>query len=180
MNVKRDTKPPRTEPDPIRPDLFPRLHEPGSLKVGDSVWYNDQRYYLERVPPAWEQGTFVRIADCVIRPDQPAPLDRTSFNVPADLVSLAPVSRNKYGRQPTKKAVDRREKMRVEGVRDNGDEVAVLLRACTTLDDVFTLAASKLGETEDELRAKYEHLDNGRKRMTLGNRLRGYFKKGGK
>lgn len=142
------------------------------LVVGDSVFYREQRHWVETIGE-----NFIRIADTHIRPEAPAPTTRSSFYVPRGMVSEAPMTRNKYGRQPTKKAIDRRERQKVEGIRDNGDEVAVLLRECKSLDDVFTLAAKHLGETDAALRAKYDHLDNGRKRMTLGNRLRGHFKK---
>jgi hypothetical protein len=144
------------------------------LSVGDSVFYRDQRYWIET-----KGENFIRIADCHIRPEAPPPSTRSSFYVPAGTVTEALTTRNKYGRQPTKKAIDRRERQKVDGTRDNGDEVAVLLRECKSLDDVFRLAAKHLGETEKQLRAKYDHLDNGRKRMTLGNRLRGHFKKMG-
>lgn len=144
------------------------------LEVGQSVFYRDQRYWVET-----PGKNFVRIADCHIRPEAPAPTTRSSFYVPIGLIEEAPVTRNKYGRQPTKKAVERRERQKVDGTRDNGDEIAILLRACKSLDDVFKLAAKHLGETEAQLRTKYDHLDNGRRRMVLGNRLRGHFKKKG-
>jgi hypothetical protein len=143
------------------------------LQVGSSVFYREQRYWVET---AGER--FVRIADCHIRPEAPAPSNRNSFYVPIGLVDIAPTTRNKYGKQPTKKAVDRREQQKIDGTRDCGDEIAVLLRACKSLDDVFTLAAKHLGSPEEELREKYDHLDNGRRRMVLGNRLRNHFKKG--
>jgi hypothetical protein len=145
------------------------------MQVGQSVFYRDVRYYVET-----PGENFIRIADTQIRPDAPAPLTRNSFYVPVGLVEEAPTTRNRYGKQPTKKAIERREKMKSEGVRDNGDEVAKLLRECKDLDAVFKLAAKHLGETVAQLKQKYDHLDNGRKRMTLGNRLRGHFKKGGK
>lgn len=146
-----------------------------TLQVGQSVFYRDERYYVET-----PGERFVRIADCHIRPDAPAPTTRSSFYVPTALVEEAPTTRNRFGRQPTKKAIERREKQKIEGTRDNGDEVAVMLRACKSLDDVFKLASKTLGIKESELREKYEHLDNGRRRMVLGNRIRGHFKKGTK
>lgn len=142
------------------------------FNVGDSVFYRDERYWVETLGE-----NFIRIADCHIRPEVPAPLRRASFYVPNGLVTGAPTTRNRYGRQPTKKAVDKREQQRADGIRDCGDEVAALLRACATLDDVFIMAAEYLGSTAEELQEKYAHLDNGRKRMCLGNRLRSYFKK---
>lgn len=144
------------------------------LEVGQSVFYRDQRYWVET-----PGENFIRIADCHIRPEAPAPTTRSSFYVPIGLVAEAPTTRNKYGKQPTKKAVDRRERQKVDGTRDNGDEVAVLLRACSTLGDVYKAAAKALKENEAQLRGKYTHLNPGQQRMCLGNRLRSYFKKKG-
>ncbi len=46
------------------------------------------------------------------------------------------------------------------------------------LGEVYTIAAELLEFTEDELYAKYEHLNAGAQRMNLGNRIRSQFKKG--
>lgn len=54
---------------------------------------------------------------------------------------------------------------------DNGDDVATKLRG-KTLDEVYAHAAKVLKEPEKELRKKYEHLNAGMQRMSLGNRLR--------
>lgn len=54
---------------------------------------------------------------------------------------------------------------------DNGDDVATKLRG-KTLDDVYAYASKQLKEPEKELRKKYEHLNPGMQRMSLGNRLR--------
>lgn len=171
---------PRTERDIIPPSRFPKLHQAGSLKVGDSVWYREQRYWIEWVPRAWEDGTAVRISDTPIRPEAAAPLNRTSFAVYADLVTLAPVSRNKYGPQPTKKAIERRERQKIDGTKDNGDEVALLLRESKSLDDAYRIAAKYLKMKETELRARYGHLNPGQQRMCCGNLMRNAQKKGQK
>ena len=54
---------------------------------------------------------------------------------------------------------------------DCGDKVARLLRG-KTLDEVYALAAEKLITSEQELRAKYAHLNTGMQRMNLSNRMR--------
>lgn len=54
---------------------------------------------------------------------------------------------------------------------DNGDDVATKLRG-KTLDEVYAHAAKQLKEPEKDLRKKYEHLNPGMQRMSLGNRLR--------
>lgn len=169
---------PRTERLPISPSRHPKLHPPGALKVGDSVWYRKQRYWLEWVPKSWEDGTAVRISDTPIRPEAAAPLSRTSFAVYADLVTLAPVSRNKYASQPTLKAIETKARQKIDGTTDNGDEVAVLLRDSKSLDDAYRIAAKYLKMKEPELRARYEHLNFGQQRMCCGNLMRAAQKKG--
>lgn len=54
----------------------------------------------------------------------------------------------------------------------NGDEIAVKLQG-KVLDQVYKLAAKVLAEDENELRARYKHLNVGMQRMNLGNRIRG-------
>ncbi len=149
------------------------MNASGTLEVGSSVFYRDQRYWVETIGQR-----FIRIADTPIRPEAPAPLARNSFYVPAPMVEAAPTTRNKYGRQPSKKVVERRERQKVEGTKDNGDEVAVLLRACADLDGVYKAAAKYLRVPEKELRVKYGHLNPGQQRMTAGNLLRSAHKKG--
>ncbi len=56
-----------------------------------------------------------------------------------------------------------------------GDELAEKLNG-KDLDDVYSFAASKLKVEEKELRKKYEHLNPGMQRMSLGNRLRAALK----
>lgn len=58
---------------------------------------------------------------------------------------------------------------------DNGDDVAQMLRGME-LDDVFEMASKKLNVEENELRAKYGHLNAGMQRMNLGNRIRKAFR----
>ncbi len=58
----------------------------------------------------------------------------------------------------------------------NGDDVALMLAGCD-LNEVYEIAAERLGVTFDELDAKYGHLNLGMQRMNLGNRIRGALKK---
>jgi hypothetical protein len=67
--------------------------------------------------------------------------------------------------------------MRQTGQRDNGDEVAAMLRECKNLDEVYAAAAKYMKMKEPVLRDKYKHLDNGRQRMCLGNIMRGEMKR---
>lgn len=59
-------------------------------------------------------------------------------------------------------------------VFDCGDQVAGLL-AGKSLDEVFQLVAHEADIAVTDLESKYAHLNNGQKRMNLGNRLRGVF-----
>ena len=54
---------------------------------------------------------------------------------------------------------------------DKGDATALTLRKFD-LDGIYQYAAKALGMAEDELRAKYKHLNVGMQRMCLGNRIR--------
>lgn len=182
MSKKDSVVPPPSCPDEISNDRYPSKFVPEDLPVGQAVWYKDERYYVEATPRAWADSCYIRIGDQRFNPEKPKWWEelgsaRNTFCVHADLLELAPVTKNRFGRQPTKTAVERRAKMREEGIRDNGDEVAVMLRACKTLDHVYSKAAAYLGKKESELRDKYKHLDNGRQRMCLGNVMRGEAKR---
>ena len=60
--------------------------------------------------------------------------------------------------------------------RDAGDKVAKDLRGMT-LADVYGRASSILNINEEELVAKYTHLNEGQQRMVLGNRIRGHYRR---
>lgn len=167
----------------IDPKHWPKKHPPGSLKRGDSVWYCNQRYWVEFAPSTWDRGCYVRISNEAVHPDpmRPLPTDKPGKNlfstcVHADALELAPQAKNIYADQPTKAAIVRRERAKV-GERDVGDEVAVLLRACKSLDDVYEAGAKFLGMPEKELHTKYDHLNHGQQRMNIGNRMRSKWKK---
>lgn len=167
--------------EPIPESQYPKKHAPGALKCGDSVWYRGERWWVESAPASWDKGCHIRISSKPVHPDpnRTPGTDRETFCVHADVLDLAPTVGNLYSRQPTMAAVETKERMKTEGVRDVGDEVALLLRPAKTLDDVYRIAAKYIKVPEDELRQRYAHLNNGQQRMNLGNRMRGHFKKKG-
>ena len=55
---------------------------------------------------------------------------------------------------------------------DCDDDVARELRG-KALDDVYKIAAKRLRESERALRKRYQHLNCGMQRMSLGLRIRG-------
>lgn len=55
---------------------------------------------------------------------------------------------------------------------DSGDEVAVLLRNCMELEDVYKMAEDKGVPDVAGLRVKYANLNPGMQRMNLGNKIR--------
>ena len=58
------------------------------------------------------------------------------------------------------------------------ERVRELLAGATDRQGIAQVAAKILGEKAEDLVSKYAHLDNGRFRMTLGNRMVGVLKKG--
>lgn len=68
----------------------------------------------------------------------------------------------------------RPEKVRREARIDPPD-----LLPTTTLEELWGLGESYLGESKVDLKKKYAHLDRGRQSMTLRNRIRGAWKKRG-
>ena len=170
-------------PAPFVPNVreikdWPKNHAPGALKEGDSVWYRDQRFWICWAPSDWLHTSYIRLVDHAWRPGSNIHKDAVFVNVHADLVTLAPVKGPAFAPQPTKHAVETRERMKAEGVTDIGDDVATMLRG-KSLDEAYAIAAKYLHVTEPELRAKYSKLNHGQQRMNLGNRMRGYAKKRG-
>jgi hypothetical protein len=178
ITFERGITPVRFEPCPIDPRHHPKKHAPGSLKRGDSVWYHDQRYWVESAPPDWEHTCTIRISSERVHPDwgRLPPKERESFCVHADLLSLAPAPQNIYLKCPTLADEQRKERAK-DGQRDIGDDIAHLLRG-KDLDECYTTAARFLREPEDGLRTKYGHLNPGQQRMNLGNKMRFFMKKG--
>lgn len=171
------------EAEPLDPAKAPKKHvlgtEEGQLHVGSIVFYRGERHYVSICPPSWDTSHHIRICNKPMLRD--ANYNRliedkhaVCFAVHADCVDIAPPTKQK---RPTVKSLAREQRAKA-GVRDVGDEIANILRPLT-LEQMFETAATYLGEDLDELIAKYAHLDNGRKRMTLGNRMRAKFKKEG-
>lgn len=102
----------------------------------------------------------------------------TAFCVPRALCFRSPVQKVRPGGpEPTVASVARAVR-RKSGQHDVGDPLATELRG-RSLDEVYEIAADRLGEKPESLRQKYSHLDNGRQRMVLGNRMRATMKKEG-
>lgn len=150
---------------------WPTRHAPGSLNNGDSVWYRDERYYIANVPPSWEHTSYVNICSMPIRPNSYTPREAEFFFVHADLLDLAPVVKTIFHDQPTRSAIETQQRKKELGITDIGDDIGELLRG-KSVDETYAIAAKRLRTPEDELRAKYRHLNPGQQRMVLGNRMR--------
>jgi len=59
---------------------------------------------------------------------------------------------------------------------DKGDFVAVELRKCETLEQVYAFVATQMGLSRADLVSRFAHLNVGMQRMNLGNMLRRYLK----
>lgn len=154
---------------------------PSPPKVGDMVFYRDQRFWVEDAPSNWLGTTFVRIGDHRVHVVEGVPRamheKRISFCVYADLLKPIPADFNtRAKRLPTVASVAARQRSR-SGIRDVGDEVATMLRDCATLDQVYKAASKYLDIDEAELRGKYGHLNPGQQRMNLGNKMRFKWRK---
>ena len=60
--------------------------------------------------------------------------------------------------------------------RNCGDDVAEMLTG-KTLDETYDIAAQYTGDTVEALHQKYDHLNAGLQRMSLGARIRGAINK---
>lgn len=180
--MKHTNEPTRHVPWELDPERAPRKHTLGpgedQLHVGSMVFYKAERYWVSICPPSWKVTYYVRICNKPFRDEEPQ--DAECFFIHADLLDLvANAPKHQYGkRAPTVKSVERAKRTK-EGRLDVGDDIATLLRGLT-LEQTFETAASYLDEDLLQLQTKYAHLDNGRKRMVLGNRMRAKFKKEGK
>lgn len=183
MKEKHENPQVRHEATPLDPTQAPKKHTlgdaPEQLHVGSIVFYHGERHYVSIVPKSWEDSHSIRICDKRLLRDANTnglieDKQAVCFACHADCVDLAPPTKQK---NPTVKSVQRAARA-AAGSRDVGDEVAELLRPLT-LDQMFETAAAYLGEDLQELKDKYQHLDNGRKRMVLGNRMRAKYKKEG-
>lgn len=169
----------------LDPGKAPRKHAigpgDGQLHPGALVFYHGERYWVSICPDSWDKTHYVRITSRPLVRDPYTngtreDLAATSFFCHADCIDFVKNVPKKYGaRQPTIKSLERAKRAKA-GMRDVGDEIANALRGLT-LEEIFVAAAEYLGEDVDELSRKYAHLDNGRKRMVLGNRMRAKFRK---
>ena len=177
-DVKYEDERERYEGIEVPPERYPKRFTPGQLERGDSVWYRGERYWIEWFPDSWQYCVTARISD-----HRPPPigrnetLKRLSFMVPVDILELAPTSATPHTIDPSKADIERKERL-ASGQKDVGDPVAVALRDCADLDEVYWLTAHHLNTPEEELKAKYAHLNPGQQRMVLGNRLRAAYKAG--
>lgn len=166
---------------PLSPLSIPKKHtigpDEGQLHVGALVFYRNERYWISICPPNWEKTHYVRICSKRVRVESPEPTDAECFAVHPDALDLVmKAQKNPYsGRAPTIKSIARAERTK-SGQHDVGDVVAEILRPLT-LEQMFETAANYLRVPLDELLTKYAHLDNGRKRMVIGNRLRSEYRK---
>lgn len=188
--IKHGARPPAFIPIPIDHKHYPKKWTVGEagkpnsravdaaglapiVKRGMIVFYRGLRYWVERVPKDWSESCAVYISDEKVHPDE-ARLNserRESFCVHADLLDEAPQVTRIGAALPTVASAARAERAKA-GIRDVGDEVAVLLRDCKDLDGVYAAAAKYLGKTVKELKAKYGHLNAGQQRMNCGNAMR--------
>jgi hypothetical protein len=157
---------------------YPKKHAEGSLKRGDSVWYRGERWWVERCHDKWAESCSVRISDVRVHPDLSRLPDknRTSFNVHADTLDLAPTSGNAYAKQSSMADEARKERTR-SGQTDVGDHVAELLRSANSIEELYSIASEFLDIPIRELKDRYGHLNPGQQRMNLGNKMRFKFKK---
>lgn len=160
----------------VRGCTKPKKFKPGDLKIGDCVWYRGERYWITFLSQGLYEGCYARIEDKFTRPGMPTPAGVTSFNVHVDMLDLAPPVKNLFAPIPTMAAEARKERAKA-GQTDIGDEVAMRLRACETLDDVYKVGAEFLEQQVADLKAKYAHLNPGQQRMVIGNRMRAEAKK---
>jgi hypothetical protein len=167
---------------PIDPKHYPKRWKEGELKRGDSVWYRNERYWVEWAPKRWSDTCYVRMANQAVRQEpHPLPSEHPNTNtlvfcVHADLLTEAPVTKNLYARQPTLADVARKERAS-KGVKDVGDEVAERLRSCKSLDEMYESASDYLDVPVSKLKEKYGKLNPGQQRMNLGNRMRHQWRK---
>ena len=147
------------------------------------MWYCNQRYYVEWAADDWKKAAHVRICNQKVHPDpvRPLPSDSpsktlVSFCVHADCLELAPVAAKPYQKDPTKADLARAERAS-QGVKDAGDEVALLLREAKSLEDVYKIGAKYLSMKAQDLKDRYAHLNPGQQRMNVGNKMRAFWRK---
>lgn len=171
-------QPPPFVRDPITEAMKPKRHAPGSLKVGDSVWFCNQRYWITQAPPDWNDTCHIQISSIAMRPGTAPPNNAHITFVHADALELAPVKGPSFAAQPTKHAVETEKRKKEFGISHVGDDIGAMLQG-RSLDEVYAIAAKYLGVPEAELRSKYGKLNPGQQRMLCGNKMRAEAKKRG-
>lgn len=78
--------------------------------------------------------------------------------------------------EPRTRAKGRASRTNPESANETRAKVREMLLPCKTREEIAGVASGILGVSAEELVAKYAHLDNGRFRMTLGNRMVGTLK----
>ncbi len=144
---------------------------------GDLVFYRNERFWVEVSTLSFMESVWIRIGDR--RPLRDGLFDdkRVSFYVHVDELTAVPADYNKRAaRLPTLASIARADRAK-KGERDVGDDVAIRLRSCNSLEETYIVASEYLGVPTAELRAKYERLNPGQQRMNLGNRMRAKWKK---
>lgn len=179
----------------IPPEKRPKNHAPGSLAFRTPVFYRNERYYIEWSPADWTQTTFVRITSKHIpegddaqwdalmhvvqvfrRGEAKFGLERESFCVHADELTLAPVMTARAELLGRTVSVNQAA-AKARGDKDIGDPVALMLRDCKSIEDVYAAGAKFLKVKAEELKAKYAHLNPGQQRMNVGNKMRAAWRK---
>lgn len=171
--------------------LLPRKWQGDPPQEGDLVFHRGERFWVEPpVPLSFADSVWIRIGDHRVPKPQVDPAsglrvqrklndNRNSFYVHVDELSAVPPEVRNVGlasRLPTMAGIARAERAKA-GIRDIGDEVAALLRACDSLEKVYSCAGDYLGVPASDLRSKYGHLNPGQQRMNLGNRMRAKWRK---
>lgn len=153
------------------------------LHVGALVFYHGERWFVSVCPDSWEETHHIRITN------KPLMRNTTTHGLSEDqkaecqychgdcVTTVPDAPKGRKARTATVKSIERERRAKA-GVRDVGDEVANILRDLT-LEQMFETAAGYLNEPLQDLINKYAHLDNGRKRMVLGNRMRAKYKQMG-
>jgi hypothetical protein len=159
---------------PTEPQGPGGIHYPGYTD-GDAVLYRGEVWYAD----GFMGANFVRLRQ---RPRRPT---EGPGHVPEEVIQAVPVGATAplpedrkptkpYQKVKTEKQVEAKARARA-GQTSVGDEVAKLLDG-KTYEDMCAIVAKQKGVKAADLVAKYQHLDKGRRRMTLGNVLRNLLK----
>lgn len=137
--------------------------------MGNLVFYRNERRWIDGLLSPESQ--FCRVRDTRIFNPGPGGHVSTLEHVPIATLLKAQTQGIRYGQALPTVASEARKLARKAGQRDVGDDVAAMLRG-KSIPELYQYAAPLLGTTPEALDQKYSHLDNGRRRMVIGNRLR--------